>query len=226
MNKKLLVPLAFLVASTTTVLAGISLQRSLPAPQTRITGDYVEARTASVFCGACHYNSEILNGGREALMAWNFNTGVYHNVNLAGVKAMVQVSADQSLALDDVARHAILAVDSAATDAQVQAVKALVAEKCGKDIGPITSVVRVPISFSHSATSGYKVAGAGFGTLDVSYRTDNGCCTIPGMVWYTPLSPINDRKVGFTESVAFSGSVNNPWQREGEDSAFYGTIAF
>jgi len=226
MNKNLLLASTFLVASATTVFAGISTRYFAPTPPAPIAGDYVEARTASVFCGACHYNSEILNGGREALMAWKFDTGTYRNVNLAGVKAMAAVAADQSLGLDEAIRQTTLAVDSGASDAQVNAIKSLLAEKCAKDIGPITKVVRVPITFTHNATSGYQVDGAGFGSLNVSYRTDNGCCTIPGLVWYTPLSPIAHRMVGFTETVQFTASANAPWQREGEDSAFYGPIAF
>ena len=37
---------------------------------TKIAGDYVEARTASVFAGACHYNGELVTTGRDAIMAW------------------------------------------------------------------------------------------------------------------------------------------------------------
>ncbi len=36
-----------------------------------LTGDYVEARTASVFAGACHFNGEVVTTGRDAVMAWN-----------------------------------------------------------------------------------------------------------------------------------------------------------
>ena len=44
---------------------------SLTTPETDIepAGTYVEARTASVFAGACHYNSELVTAGREALLA-------------------------------------------------------------------------------------------------------------------------------------------------------------
>lgn len=40
-----------------------------PAASTRIVGDYVEARTASVFAGACHYNGELVTTGHEAVAA-------------------------------------------------------------------------------------------------------------------------------------------------------------
>ncbi|HEY4330472.1 MAG TPA: hypothetical protein VGN88_12105, partial [Phycisphaerae bacterium] len=71
MTKKLIPMLAILACSTTTVFAGISAGLFGSMPTERITGDYVEARTASVFCGACHYNSEILCAGRDGVMAWH-----------------------------------------------------------------------------------------------------------------------------------------------------------
>ncbi|HEY4328723.1 MAG TPA: hypothetical protein VGN88_03235, partial [Phycisphaerae bacterium] len=140
--------------------------------------------------------------------------------------AMADVTADGSFGLEESVRHATLAVDSSASDAQVKAVKALIEEKCGTAIGPIVSVTRTPITFTHNEKSGYVVDGTGFGSMTISYRTDDGCCTVPGMVWYTPLSAIEHRKVGFTEEVKFMGSSTDPWQSEGADSAFYGAIAF
>ena len=45
-----------------------------PNASSTIVGDYVEARTASVFAGACHYNGELVTTGRDAIMAWNTAT--------------------------------------------------------------------------------------------------------------------------------------------------------
>ena len=39
-------------------------------PGARITGEYVEARTAEVFAGGCIMNSEAETMGRQAIMAW------------------------------------------------------------------------------------------------------------------------------------------------------------
>jgi hypothetical protein len=48
------------------------LQNSSPVASSKITGDYIEARTAAVFAGACHYNGELVTTGHDAIMAWNF----------------------------------------------------------------------------------------------------------------------------------------------------------
>ena len=41
----------------------------------RITGEYVEARTAEVFAGGCMMNSEAETLGRQAVMAWRITSG-------------------------------------------------------------------------------------------------------------------------------------------------------
>src|SRR6185312_16919690 len=76
-------------------------QTSTKAP---ITGDYVEARTASVFAGACHYNGELVTTGRDAIAAWSFASGTWHGVDLSGVRAVAAISADNNLGQDNVAR--------------------------------------------------------------------------------------------------------------------------
>ena len=50
------------------------------AEANNLRGDYVEARTASVFAGACHYNGELTTTGRDALMAWNITAGSWDGV--------------------------------------------------------------------------------------------------------------------------------------------------
>lgn len=216
---------AALAGAATTVFAGLSGNLFRSAPPAKISGDYVEARTASVFCGACHYNGELVTTGNDALLAWSFDAGDYHGVSLKGVRVMAAVTCDENLARDLSPHRAQLAVDTGATEQQVAAVRDLLQEKCGSQIGTIVSVSRTQIAFTHSDT-GYLVTARGFGTLNVSYRTDNSCCVQPGLVWYDPLSPIAGRKVGYTEFAQSTAAISPRWEREGEDSAFYGPIAF
>jgi hypothetical protein len=46
------------------------------------------------------------------------------------------------------------------------------------------------------------------------------------LVWFTPLSPLDHRKVGFTDTASYSGTVGDRWERHGENSAFYGAFTF
>src|SRR5918997_5447246 len=80
-----------------------------------VRGVYVEARTASVFAGACHYNGELTTAGREAVLAWNVTAGSWDGVDLAGVRALAVVSADANLSEARAARRAELIIDESAS---------------------------------------------------------------------------------------------------------------
>ena len=106
------------------IAAASALAFSSEAARTSVAGDYVEVRTASVFAGACHYNGELMTTGREAVLAWQINSGAWQGTDLAGVRVLAVVSADANLADAQAARRAEVVVDSAATEAQASAVRA------------------------------------------------------------------------------------------------------
>src|SRR5215216_7526373 len=82
---------------------------------------YVEARTASVFAGACHYNGELTTAGREAVLAWSVKEGSWDGVPLAGVRAVAVVGSEANLSDTAAARRSELIVDSSASAAQAAA---------------------------------------------------------------------------------------------------------
>jgi hypothetical protein len=49
---------------------------------------------------------------------------------------------------------------------------------------------------------------------------------MPNLVWYSPLVPLSQRKVGYTVKALYAGhTVGENWERDGENSAFYGNFA-
>jgi hypothetical protein len=191
-----------------------------------IKGDYVEARSASVFAGACHYNSELMTSGRDAVMAWNITDGYWNGTSLAGVRVMAVVAGDDNLGLAGVARKSEIAVDSHATAAQVAAVVGALKAQCGSSLGDVVAVRRTAVNFS-DVDRKYTVAAAGFATLITQAMPDDECCKQPSMVWYTPLVPVTGRKVGYTtEAAALSSTIGDTWDRRDENSAFYGPFTF
>ena len=85
------------------VLIGLTLLSALVLPDSTSkselpSGKYVEARTASVFAGACHYGGEYTTSGREAVMAWSFDAGVVDSVELEGLSLAAVVSSKVNLA--------------------------------------------------------------------------------------------------------------------------------
>lgn len=190
-----------------------------------MTGDYVEARTASVFAGACHYNGEVVTTGRDAVMAWNIKSGAWKGTTLDGVRAVAIVRAVANLSDTEAAREAEIIVDSAATDAQVAALTEVLQAKRGATLGKVLAVHRAPVTFKREG-SAYAVKAVGFAGLSVQAMPNDDCCKMPNLVWYSPLMPLSNRKVGYTtEAVYEGGKVGEMWQRAGENSAFYGSFS-
>ena len=90
----------------------------------RITGEYVEARTAEVFAGGCIMNSEAETMGRQAIMAWKITSGSFDGVALDGLTAVAAVAGDRNLGMREMggeeptAVKAIITVGPRATGIQ------------------------------------------------------------------------------------------------------------
>lgn len=211
-----------------TVLA-LAVACSIPALRSQadfvMKGDYVEARTASVFAGACHFNGEVVTTGREAVLAWNVTSGNWKGTDLAGVRAMAAVSSDQSLYETKAARRSELVIDNSISDAQATAFAEAVQAEYGATLGKVVAVRRAPVTFRHEGTR-YLAEAAGFATLSVEAMPNQECCKMPHLVWYSPLVQLTNRKVGFTAKASYAGGqIGDAWQRSGENSAFYGTFS-
>ena len=190
-----------------------------------IRGDYVEVRTASVFAGACHYNGEVTTTGRDALMAWNVKSGQWHGVDLAGVTVVAVVTADANLSDNDAARQAEIVIGNNASDEQSRAILAALKSKYASSLGRIVSVRRGPLSFAHQDKT-YSVTANDVASIDVEAMPNDLCCKMPNLVWYSPLVPLENRKVGYTTKARYAGdTVGEAWQRSGENSAFYGRFS-
>ena len=180
-----------LVAAALACVSAARAPAPVPVATTPVVGDYVESRTASVFCGACHYNGERVTTGRDAVLAWHVTAGTWHGTDLAGVRAVAAVACDDNLAIAAAGRRAELTVDG--TAAQAAAFADLLAVKCGSRLGTINTVRTGPVTFVHS--SGYRVTSAG-AELSVQPMPNGECCSQPHLVWYEPLVPLTHRKVG------------------------------
>lgn len=198
----------------------LPLVAAAPAPTAAVHGEYVEARTASVFAGACHYNGERVTEGRSAVLAWNIAGGAYDGVDLTGVRVIAAVASDDNLA-DRTARRSVVTID-ADTDARAAAATAWVKARAGGELGSVVDVRRSPVAFRHDADT-FTIASDKFAALSVRAMPDRACCSQPELVWYQPLMPIVDRRVGYVSSARLeTAAIGGTWQRADENSAFYG----
>jgi hypothetical protein len=195
------------------------------AKDVAIHGDYVEARTASVFAGACHYNGELVTAGQDAVLAWRITGGTWKGIDLSGVKAFAAISSEDNLGNEKASRKSELVVDG--SDAQAKAFEDAIHARYAATFGKVVSVKHATINFTHDTNKGYKVVADGFAKCTVDPMPDAACCKQPNLVWYSPLVTLKNRKVGFTSDAQYSaGTLGNTWERSGENSAFYGEFSW
>jgi len=208
-------------------LAGISsVAGAAPGgPRAGITGDYVEARTASVFAGACHYNGELTTTGRDAEMVWHFRSGATHGVDVSGLTVIAATTASDNLKDEAAKRRSVLFIDDRATGPQMKAVAGLLMTSYKDALGSVAAIKRAPITFARVGES-FRVDAKGVGKLTVDAMPNKECCKQPNLVWYRPLVDISDRRVGFTrESGIEDSTLGVSWSKSNQNTAFYGTFS-
>jgi hypothetical protein len=217
---------------TTTMAALVVAAASLSASDKgRITGEYVEARTAEVFAGGCIMNSEAETLGRQAVMAWRITSGSFDGVPLDGLTVAAAVAGDRNLGMRELggeeptAVKAIIMVDPRATPAQRDALVKLVRDLSG---GLITHVIRVDVSPIRFAISQryVEVSVPDHLTLTVNKEmTHDPSCG--AMQWFKPFTKLADAALGFAEEHAFEGQgLNTKWSAPNKRSAFFGTFVY
>lgn len=213
---------------TLAALAGslaAALQASASEVKNSLRGDYVEARTANVFIGACHYGGEATTAGREAELVWNVREGSWNGVDLRGVKAMAAVTADRNLSEPACARRTVLYIDTKASAHQADALVCALNTRCRLPLGTVLEVKRTPISFERNA-SGYRVEVGNVSRLTVEPMPNRECCKQPHLIWYEPFVPLTGRRVGFTRlSGVKERALGSAWSFTGQNSAFYGQFS-
>ena len=168
-----------LMASLTLTALGCGATLADPtASVNSISGDYVEARTASVFAGACHYNGELTTAGREAEMVWHVSKGAWDGISLDGLNAMAAVVSETNLGTCKAQKRSVLYIDSAATTEQAAALTAALKAKAAAALGTVAEVKRVAISFRREGEN-YRVTAAGVGKLAVNALPNRNAAKCP-----------------------------------------------
>lgn len=224
---------AVLVLAGVSVLAGASAAAAGPDadPRPRITGQYVEARTAEVFAGGCIMNSEAETMGRQAVLAWRITTGTLDGVTLDGLTVVAVVAGDRNLGMREMggeeptAVKAIITVDARATAAQRDALVKLARELSG---GLITQVVRVDAAPLRFATSSryveVSVPDSVQLTVNKEMAHDPSC---GAMQWFKPFTTLADAGLGVAEAHEFSGpGLGTKWSAPHKRSAFFGSFTY
>jgi hypothetical protein len=215
-----------IVAASTLLTALVSAD-----DRARLTGEYVEARTAEVFAGGCIMNSEAETMGRQAVLAWRITSGAFDGVSLDGLTVIAAVAGDRNLGMREMggeaptAVKAIITVDPRATPVQRTALVALVRELTG---GLITHLVRVDSAPMRFATSANYVEVSAADTLQLTIKkemTHDPSCG--AMQWFKPFTQMAQSSMGVAEAHSFSGvGLGTKWSAPDKRSAFWGTFSY
>lgn len=184
------------------------------ATSSPISGTFVEARTASVFAGACHYGAEFTTAGREAVLAWRFDGGPAR-----GAQVVAVVSSPVNLAVQGGGRRSVVYLDG-----PVEACGEALATLRGKGLlGEVLTVQRG----AHISLDGdlYEVRAGKEVILSGELLPDRACCSMPSHVWYEPLASKDAGIVG--NSFVFQCDVPEldlRFQSACENDAFVGSF--
>ena len=193
-------------------------------PET-VQGEYLEARSVSVYVGACHYGAEYVEGGKEATLVWDIRQGIWKGVSLEGLTVVAVVTAKNNLAIDTDSRRSVLYLDKKATSDQRTALTDLMTTKRSELLGEIVSTENTPITFTKEGVK-YDLRVGEVLTLSVSrYPCQN--CTQPHQIWYKPLEQIDTPIVGKSTGYCYQDKILSVTWNCGEDTnnVFVGDFA-
>jgi hypothetical protein len=193
-----------------------------------VTGEYVEARTAEVFAGGCIMSSEAETIGRQAVLAWRIDSGIYGGESLEGLTVVAAVSGDRNLGIREIGGeapsyvHAAIYVDERATPAQQRALVDLARELSRDLITEVVETTAVPIRFDNGNDRVTVVAGDARLVIQKRVAHKPGC---GAMKWFTPFTTLDAPTLGLALEHGFSGpALNTRWEAPNRKSAFHGTF--
>lgn len=193
-------------------------------PET-VQGEYLEARSVSVYVGACHYGAEYVEGGREATLVWNIRQGTWKGVSLDGLTVVAVVTAQNNLAIDTTTRRSVLYLDEKATSEQRTTLIDLITTKRSELLGEIVSTENASIAFTKQGVK-YDLRVGKVLTLSVSrYPCQN--CTQPHQIWYKPLEQLDTPIVSKSTTYCYQDKILSVTWNCGEDTnnVFVGDFA-
>ncbi|MBW8883684.1 MAG: DUF1326 domain-containing protein [Planctomycetia bacterium] len=197
-----------------------------------VTGTYLESRTCQVYTGPCFANAETALAGREALMAWNIESGKHNNVDLAGLSVVVAVRGNDTLAYQGVddpkeLKSAII-VDAKASAAQKEALVAFAKEHAGRAGREVVRVDAVPITMSMDSVELKGELQAGEIAKLTTRKARPGDCICSNEVqFYPPLAKINRFAAGVAIEAEFKGhGLGATWSTPESRSVYMGEFNY
>ena len=223
---RILTTLGIALVSTGLALAA---EANLPTLNTaKVSGTYIEARTADVYTGACFANSEEGLIGELAVMGWKISKGSYDGVDLSDLGVVGVIRAKNTLGAVNLATgpvKSVLIVDEKANPEQRIALKKF-AQHMGGDL--LNDVVRIEYKSIdltmkdgsiHSMTASLKAGD--LAKIETRPLTEGDQICHHEEVWYLPLTKTEHAMPAYTLANSFHGEgLGTTWNNPNKRSAF------
>ncbi len=191
-----------------------------------IAGSYLEARSGHVYTCGCLYSGEMVTSGREAILAWSFDSGAFEGVSLAGVRALAIVSAEENLGIQNEPRQSVLYLDGIVTASQEDAVVTLLQRKYADVVGEIIGRYRGQIQF-RSNDDGVDVEVPGVARVRARPARLPADAHLGSIRWYEPFIPLTRTTMATSTLYGYQGpDFEKQWrQPEAGINSYYGSFA-
>ncbi len=222
-----------LLAAVVVVCASLSQVRAaekIATPQ--LQGVYMEARTCQVYTGPCFANGEMGLTGKDAIMAWAVEKGIYNGVKLDGLKVILVINSQDTLGHQGIAGagkvKSVVLVDEKASDEQQEALISMAREHAGKAGESIVRVDRSPIDMTLNRTELTGNLAAGKAVKLVTRKARKGDCICSNeAAFYPPLAQVTSFVPGVTIDGGFKGrGLGSTWSIPDSRTAYMGLFEY
>jgi hypothetical protein len=214
------------------MVLGLAAVIVAPAAASDLHGAYLETRTCQVYTGPCFANSEVGLAGKDAIMAWNIETGSHQGVDLAGLKVVLVLTASDTLAhrgVDDPQEvKSLLIVDEKANTQQREALAAFVKEHAGRAGQEVRETISAPIDMSLDLAELKGELSAGDAVKLTTRKVKQGDCICSNEVqFYPPLAKLSNFAAAVTVEGEFTGrGLGTTWSTPDSRSAYLGVFDY
>jgi hypothetical protein len=216
----------------TILSVAFALSLAVAAHAQQLRGDYIESRSTDVYVAQCFANGEVGLTGNFALMAWHVEEGSWNGVKLDGLTVAAAVRARATLGDpygDPYPAQSVLMIDSAANQAQREALIALARHEGGRLLENVVRTEYVPVVLDVPADlhTGKAVLRAGklatIVTRPLNHQ-DHICGNETN--FYPPLANTDHAMSAVALTDEFQGDgLDSHWSSHDRRSAYIGTFS-
>jgi hypothetical protein len=198
--------------------------------EAKITGDYVESRSADVYTGQCFANGEVGLTGDQAILAWHIRSGSWDGVKLQGFSVVAAVKAHATLGdpyADPYPTKSVLIIDNRADARERAALAAFARHMGGKLLANVVNVINAPIDIQVAQEHhGSAVLRAGdFVTIQTRSISENDHLCGNESTFYPPLTQVSHAMAAVAMTDSYSGKdLGTTWTLHDKRSAFVGSF--